>query len=92
MFLIVLHWINSDAGKAKVTLSVELGDAHHLPAHSHQRTRNGPARQRRRLRRELARNNAKAEEATSAVVAYCTYSFQMKMILCEFPNQLTKTM
>ena len=60
--------INSEDGKAKVTLCVELGDAHHLPAPSYQRTRNEPARQRRRHRRELAHNSAKAEEATSTVV------------------------
>ena len=51
-----------------MTLSVELGDATPLPAHSHQSSRNGPARKWRRLRRELARNNAKAEEATITVV------------------------
>ena len=59
--------INSEAGKAKVTLSVELGDAPHPPAHSQQRSRNGPARQRRRVRREVARDNDQAEEASSTV-------------------------
>ena len=59
--------INSEAGKAKVTLSVELGDAPHPPAHSQQRSRNGPARQRRRVRREVAPDNDQAEEAEKAV-------------------------
>ena len=50
-----------------MTLSVELGDPPHLPAHSHQSSRNGPARQRQPLRRELACDNAMGEEATSTV-------------------------
>lgn len=60
--------INSEAGKVRVTLSVEVDEAPHLPAH-HQRSRNGPAKQRRRLRREAARENAKAEEASKSVDA-----------------------
>ena len=60
--------INSEAGKVRVTLSVEVDEAPHLPAH-HQRSRNGPAKQRRRLRREAARENAKAEEARKSVDA-----------------------
>jgi hypothetical protein len=61
--------INSEAGKAKVTLSVEIDDAPHLPAQSQQKSRNGPARQRHRLRREEARKNARAEEASKSLDA-----------------------
>ena len=54
--------IYSEAGKAKW---VKLGDAPHLFG---QRSRNGPSRQRRCLRRELSCDNAKAEEAFSTIV------------------------
>ena len=46
--------IKSVAGKAQVDLSVELGEAPRPPAH-HFRSRNGPARQRRRERRAASR-------------------------------------
>jgi hypothetical protein len=58
--------IRSNAGKAEVTLHVELGDASHPPAqHQHHPwPRNGPStsRQRRRIRREAEREAAKAAE------------------------------
>jgi hypothetical protein len=56
--------IKSNAGKAEVNLRVELGDVSCPPAqHPHQRwPRNGPARQRRRVRRAEEREAAKAEE------------------------------
>ena len=56
--------LKSDAGRAQVTLSVDLG---HLllepgPQHVHQ-VRNSPSRQRRRERRAAARRQAEAEKA-----------------------------
>ena len=60
--------INSEAGKVRVTLSVEVDDSPHLPTH-HQGSRNGPARQWRRLRREAAREHALAEEASKSLDA-----------------------
>ena len=48
--------IKSNDGKAEVNLHVELDSVHLKPAqeyhHYHRGSRNGPARQRRRLRRE----------------------------------------
>ena len=61
--------IKSEAGKAQVNLSVELGDVFPPPFQNHHHgSRNGPARQRRRLRRATAHeasNAAKAAEATN---------------------------
>ena len=69
--------IKSHAGKAEVNLCVELGDVSHPPAQHphHQWPRNGPSRQRRRLRRAAEREAEKvaenaepsAEEATGGV-------------------------
>jgi hypothetical protein len=69
--------IKSQAGKAEVNLCVELGDVSHPPAQHphHQWHRNGPSRQRRRLRRAAEREAEKvaenaepsAEEATGGV-------------------------
>ena len=57
--------IKSNAGKAEVSLNVELGQV--LPPHvqhQHQRSRDGPSRQRRKLRRAEARAAvSKSEEA-----------------------------
>ena len=56
--------IKSYAGQAEVTLRVEFGDASHPPAqHQHHPwPRNGPSRQRRRLRRAAEQEAAKAAE------------------------------
>ena len=62
--------IKSEEGRAKVTLSVDLGNL--LPGAGPQqqphRGRNGPARMRRRERRAEAQQDARAEEASEKVV------------------------
>ena len=68
--------ISSDAGKATLNLSVDLGvlpdeGQHHHPHHPHlprKHSRNGPSRQRRREKRAAARS-AQAEEAEAALTA-----------------------
>ena len=59
--------IKSVGGKAHVDLSVELGEASRTAAH-HFRSRNGPARQRRRDRRAAAREEV-AEDTPSGSTA-----------------------
>ena len=60
--------IKSNDGKAEVNLHVELDSVHLKPAqeyhHYHRGSRNGPARQRRRLRREKARGELDAENVS----------------------------
>ena len=49
--------IKSNAGKAEINLNVELEDVSHHPHHEHhlhRGSRNGPFRERRRLRRAAA--------------------------------------
>ena len=59
--------IKSNAGKAEVNLSVELGEILPPPDQQHCHWfRNGPSRQRRRLRRAAARTASNAEEAKEA--------------------------
>ena len=54
--------IKSTAGKAEVSLNVELGDVPpHLPG-QHQQSRDGPSRQRRRLRRAETRKAYMTED------------------------------
>ena len=50
--------LKSDAGKAQVTLHVDLDDPQLLPVQNPVRSRNGPARQRRRIRRAAERKTA----------------------------------
>ena len=57
--------IKSDAGKAQVTLHVDLDDAQLLPVQHPVRSRNGPARQRRRTRRAAEREAAKASNTVT---------------------------
>jgi hypothetical protein len=58
--------IKSNAGKAEVSLNVVLGDVPPPPDQQHlQQSRNGPSRQRRRIRRTEARK-AEADEAKKA--------------------------
>ena len=52
--------LKSDAGKAQVTLHVDLDDAQLLPVQHPVRSGNGPARQRRRIRRAAEREAAEA--------------------------------
>ena len=61
--------IKSNAGKAEVSLNVELGLVPPPPArHQDHRSRDGPSRQRRRLRRAQARSDAaQAEEAEEVI-------------------------
>ena len=55
--------IKSNAGKAEVNLSVELGEIPPPPDQQHfQRSRNGPSRQRRRLRRAAERTASNAKK------------------------------
>ena len=58
--------IKSNAGKAEVSLNVELG---HVPPPSGQNQKypNGPSRQRRRLRRAASRVASKTEEVMEVV-------------------------
>ena len=58
--------IKSNAGKAEVNLRVELGDVSCPPAQHphHLRPRNGPAKQRRRMRRAAEREVQEAAQAT----------------------------
>ena len=59
--------IKSNAGKAEVSLNVELGEVPPPPDQQHcRKSRNGPSRQRRRLRRAAARTASNAEEAKEA--------------------------
>ena len=59
--------IKSNAGKAEVNLRVELDEIPPPPDQQHcQWSRNGPSRQRRRLRRAAARTASNAEEAKEA--------------------------
>ena len=53
--------LKSEAGRAVVTLCVELGHVHSAPEHGHlgPGPGNGPARQRRRARRAAARQSVK---------------------------------
>ena len=74
-FKILLHsgknsnlTIRSEAGKAFVTLTVEVDDlpGGHPHHHLHSRSRNGPARQRRRQKRAEVRETAAREAAAKA--------------------------
>ena len=60
--------IKSNDGNAEVNLYVELDSVHLKPAqeyyHYHRGSQNGPARQRRRLRREKARGELDAENVS----------------------------
>ena len=56
--------IKSEAGRAVLQLSVELGHVLSNPLHHHRHPKNSPSRQRRRERRAAARNS---EEETSKV-------------------------
>ena len=59
--------IKSNAGKAEVSLNVVLGDVPPPPNQQHLRqSRNGPSRQRRRVRRAEERKAANAEEVQKA--------------------------
>ena len=62
--------LSSDAGKASLNLSVDLGvlpeEGLHHPHHPRNHSRNGPARQRRREKRAAARS-AQAEQAEAAL-------------------------
>ena len=59
--------IKSEAGRAVITLSVDLGHVLHEPGHHLHRPRNGPSRQRRREKRAAAREQqAAVEEADKA--------------------------
>ena len=58
--------IRSDAGKAQVTLHVDLDDAQLLPVQHPVRSRNGPARQRRRTRRAAEREASKASNTVTS--------------------------
>ena len=59
--------LNSEAGRTRVTLSVDLGHLHSeaVPQQPHH-GRNGPARKRRRERRAAARCQAEAVEASKS--------------------------
>ena len=60
--------IKSNSGNAEVSLSVELGEIPPPPDQQHcHRSRNGPSRQRRRLRRAAEKAASNAEEAKEAV-------------------------
>ena len=58
--------LSSNAGKVSVNLRVDLGVLHEGPHHPPTHSRNGPARQRRREKRAVARV-ADAEEAEAAL-------------------------
>ena len=59
--------LKSNAGNAEVSLNVDLGKFPPQPAqHVHQQSRDGPSRQRRRLRRAQARAT-EAEEVTEVL-------------------------
>ena len=61
--------LKSEAGRAYVTLTVDLGHAHTVP-HQFEHPRNGTSKQRRRERRAAARNTAnKTEQSPVAVEA-----------------------
>ena len=61
--------LKSNAGNAEVSLNVDLGQVPPPPAQPvHHRSRDGPSRQRRRLRRAQARAN-EAEEVTEVIDA-----------------------
>ena len=62
--------IKSNTGIAEVNLRVELGDVScpHAQHPHHQRSRNGPARQRRWLRRAEEQEAEKAKENGKAIV------------------------
>ena len=80
--------LKSEAGRAQVTLSVDLG--HLLPeANPHQphRGRNSPARQRRRERRAAARHDAKeaAKSAEQADEEIATFEITEEVIEDENP-------
>ena len=58
--------LKSDAGKAQVTLHVDLDDPQLLPVQHPVRSRNGPARQRRRIRRAAEREaSSEASKASN---------------------------
>jgi hypothetical protein len=60
--------MKSNAGKAEVSLNVDLGHVPPLPVqHQEHRSRDGPSRQRRRLRRAQACTDSKAEEASEVI-------------------------
>ena len=62
--------IDSHAGQAWIGLRVRLGHVHVQHDHQHEvRTRNGPSRQRRRIRRAAARQETAEEAAAGASVA-----------------------
>ena len=54
--------IKSEAGRAVITLSVDLGHVLSEPGHQPHRPRNGPSRQRRREKRAAAREQQVAAE------------------------------
>ena len=58
--------LRSSAGKASIDLHVDLGDQQHIPVQQRQHSRDGPARQRRRLKRAAARRDA-AEQAANGL-------------------------
>ena len=53
--------LKSNAGKAEVNLNVEVGHVH-PPSGQHQKSRSGPSRQRRRLRRAAQRTLSETEK------------------------------
>ena len=54
--------LKSEAGRAVITLSVDLGHVLSEPGHQQHLPRNGPSRQRRREKRAAARQEEKAAE------------------------------